>query len=198
MSSIGSLPEDFQKCVEFHRHLCPGLAIGYAVAKAALKALDLQASSDEEIVAVVENDSCAVDAIQALVGCTFGKGNLVFRDWGKQVFTFFDRSSGRGVRVSFVGPVPGHEERKRLREKVDSGVATEDDKLRLLELRDEAVAKLVSADSRDLFSVTEMRTELPPSTVPVTTRPCPVCGEYTVVSRMVDKNGDLLCADCAQ
>lgn len=39
---------------------------------------------DEEMVAIVENDSCAVDAIQVLTGCTLGKGNLIFRDYGKQ------------------------------------------------------------------------------------------------------------------
>ena len=46
-------------------------------------------------VAVTETDMCAVDAIQALVGCTFGKGNLIFRDRGKVAFTFFRRSDGK-------------------------------------------------------------------------------------------------------
>ena len=68
------LPNDFQECVHFHGHLCPGLAIGYGAVKAAQQALGLAAAEDEEVVAVVENDSCAVDAIQVLLGCTFGKG----------------------------------------------------------------------------------------------------------------------------
>ena len=50
---------------------------------------------DEEIVAVVETEMCAVDAIQALTGCTFGKGNLIHRDWGKNAYTFFRRSDGK-------------------------------------------------------------------------------------------------------
>ena len=41
-------------------------------------------AADEEIVAVVETDMCGVDAIQFLTGCTFGKGNLIHRDWGKK------------------------------------------------------------------------------------------------------------------
>ncbi len=196
-SDARKLPEDFRKCVEFHRHLCPGLAIGYAAVKIALGTLDLRPSYDEEIVAIVENDSCAVDAIQALLGCTFGKGNLIFRNWGKQVFTFLDRGTGRGVRISFVGPVPGHEERKRLRAKIDEGVATVADERRFSELRDEAVAELIHAGSEELFRVTEIQADLPPETVPVSTQPCPVCGEYTVVSRMVEKKGEFLCAACA-
>ena len=48
----------------------------------------------------MENDSCAVDAIQVVTGCTFGKGNLIFFDFGKQSYTFASRDSGEAVRVS--------------------------------------------------------------------------------------------------
>lgn len=85
-----------------------------------------------------------------------------------------DRGTGRGVRISFVGPVPGHEERKRLRAKIDEGVATVADERRFSELRDEAVAELIHAGSEELFRVTEIQADLPPETVPVSlpTVPC--------------------------
>ena len=92
--------EDLRDAIQFHGHLCPGLALGYRVAKAALRELKAERPQDEELVAIVENDSCAVDAIQFITGCTFGKGNLVFRDHGKHVYTFYNRRSGEGVRVS--------------------------------------------------------------------------------------------------
>lgn len=38
---------------------------------------------DEEVVAAMEPDMCGVDAIQFLTGCTFGKGNLIDLDVGK-------------------------------------------------------------------------------------------------------------------
>jgi formylmethanofuran dehydrogenase subunit E len=128
MKLPAEFPKDFQECVQFHGHLCPGLAIGYAAVKAGAEKLELKPSLDEEVVAVVENDSCAVDAVQVLLGCTFGKGNLIFRDWGKQVFTFFNRDSGKAVRVSFTGPIPGQEQRHELRQKIDAGIATDEDK----------------------------------------------------------------------
>ena len=53
----------FEDAIEFHGHACPGLAIGYRVANLALKELGLRAK-DEELVAIVENNSCAIDAIQ--------------------------------------------------------------------------------------------------------------------------------------
>ena len=87
---------DLRDVIQFHGHLCPGLALGYRVAKAALRELKTDRPHDEELVAVVENDSCAVDAIQFVTGCTFGKGNLVFRDHGKHVYTFFNRKDRTG------------------------------------------------------------------------------------------------------
>ena len=82
----------FDDAVAFHGHACPGLAIGYRVARAAMARLESDRPADEELVAVVQNDSCAVDAVQLVCGCTFGKGNLVFLDHGKHAYTFHCRS----------------------------------------------------------------------------------------------------------
>jgi len=97
--------KSFDEVVEFHGHACPGLALGYRASRAAIKRMGEKAS-DEEIVAIVENNSCAVDAVQVMTGCTFGKGNLIYRDYGKQVYTFFKRSSGYGTRISVIWKVP--------------------------------------------------------------------------------------------
>ncbi len=32
-----------------------------------------------------------------ITGCTFGKGNFIYRDYGKTAFTFFNRDTGKGV-----------------------------------------------------------------------------------------------------
>jgi len=92
--------EDFKKCADFHGHICPGLAIGYKAAKAGMEMLNEQRAEDEEIAAVVETDACCSDAVQVITGCTFGKGNFIYRDHGKIVFTFFSRKTGQGVRVA--------------------------------------------------------------------------------------------------
>src|SRR3972149_1440687 len=97
--------------VEFHGHICPGLVLGYRVSMLALKNLGNR-SKDEEIVAIVENNSCAVDAVQVMTGCTFGKGNLIFKDYGKQVYTFIKRPSGKAVRISIYW-TPPHETEKQ-------------------------------------------------------------------------------------
>jgi hypothetical protein len=77
MNLLDNLPDDFREAVRFHGHLCPGLAIGYVAAKVAAQVLGIGTSEDEEIVALVENNSCAVDAIQVLL--VFWEGNLISR-----------------------------------------------------------------------------------------------------------------------
>ena len=197
MDLLDSFPEDFLACVRFHGHLCPGLALGYAAAKAGAEQLGVGASEDEEVVAIVENDSCAVDAVQLLLGCTFGKGNLIFRDWGKQVYTFIDRKTGRAVRVSFRGPMPGHEERRALKSKLDAGEATDADREAWDALRNQAARDLVSGNAESLFDVRNVEIEMPPLARVVGTQACTRCGEATVIERMVEKEGRLLCRECA-
>lgn len=95
------MENDWNECVAFHGHSCPGLAIGFRAALHALDVLDIPLSraKDEELVCISENDACGVDAIQFLTGCTAGKGNLIFLPYGKMAYTFFDRQSGRGIRL---------------------------------------------------------------------------------------------------
>jgi len=73
------------------------------MATAAMEKLESMRAEDEELVAIVENDACGVDALQCVTGCTFGKGNLLFRDYGKRVYTVYCRSTRKGVRVLFHG-----------------------------------------------------------------------------------------------
>ena len=89
----------WKKCAEFHGHECGGLTIGYKAALYAKELLDLDFSEDEQVVCISENDACGVDAIQVILGCSVGKGNLLFHICGKQAFSFYDRGSGRSVRL---------------------------------------------------------------------------------------------------
>ena len=89
----------WEKAVAFHGHECPGLAIGFRACEAAQEKMGFKFSSDEEIVCVTENDACGVDAVQVIAGCSFGKGNLIYRGTGKMAFSFFNRTTGESVRM---------------------------------------------------------------------------------------------------
>lgn len=96
---MGKKQELWEKCVAFHGHSCGGLTIGYRAALYAMELLELDFSEDEDVVCISENDACGVDAIQVLLGCSVGKGNLLFHMRGKQAFTFFNRKNRKSVRL---------------------------------------------------------------------------------------------------
>lgn len=79
---------DWEKVVSFHGHPCCLLAIGYRATKVALEKLGINKAEHYGLAAVVENRTCAADAVQVLSGCTFGKKNFVYKDNGKYAFTF--------------------------------------------------------------------------------------------------------------
>ena len=89
----------WEKAAAFHGHVCPGLTIGYRAALYAMDLLELTFSDDEQVVCITENDACGVDAIQAILGCSIGKGNLLFHMRGKQAFSFYNRKTGKSVRL---------------------------------------------------------------------------------------------------
>ena len=91
---------DLQRAILFHGHFCSGLAIGYRAAIVALERLSPLRTANEELLAIVESKTCAVDAIQCLTGCTFGRDNFVFVDRGNEVYTMALRPSGRAVRMT--------------------------------------------------------------------------------------------------
>ncbi len=93
----------WDKCVEFHGHECPGLAIGVRASLLAKEKMGLDFSTDEEIVCITENDACGVDGVQVITGCTLGKGNLIYKDTGKMAFTFASRKTGEAMRFILKG-----------------------------------------------------------------------------------------------
>ncbi|MDT8420171.1 MAG: FmdE family protein [Desulfuromonadales bacterium] len=167
----------YEQVVSFHGHSCPGLAIGYRMARAALDALRALRAEDEELVAITENDACGVDALQCLTGCTFGKGNLLFRDYGKQAYTLYSRASRSGVRVVYHG----------------NGVPQE-----LRSDRPARIKKILSADEPDLVSITRMTIAEPEPARIMDSQPCAGCGERVMSSRLQERDGKQLCIPCRE
>ena len=187
---------ELRDTIQFHGHLCPGLALGYRVAKAALRELKADRPRDEELVAIVENDSCAVDAVQFVTGCTFGKGNLIFRDYGKHVYTFFNRRSGQGVRIS--EDYRGFEDDQRypaLKKRQEAG---EDVAREMQEFKMEKAAAILKADEKEMLTITPV-SSLPPEEATIrSSLRCAQCGEKFMGSRSREKNGKVVCIPCAE
>ena len=188
---------DFQKCADFHGHVCPGLSIGFRAAKIAMQELDTIRSEDEEVVAIVETDACCVDAIQVLTGCTFGKGNLIYKDHGKVAFTFFSRDTGKGVRLVMKPDAFSLDEAHRdLMKKVMEGTASEAEQ-KAFDVRHAARSgDVLTLPAENLFTVKPVTVPLPEKAQIAPSKPCDQCGESVMETKLTFVDGKHLCAAC--
>ncbi len=202
MDISASLPS-FDEAVRFHGHVCPGLAIGYRVATTAMQLLGVDRPRDEELVAVVENDTCAVDAIQVVTGCTFGKGNLVFKDYGKGGFSFFSRDKSKGFRIRYhdfpMLPEADGARMEQLKKRIHfEGAATETERREYGELRGRLIQLVLTWAAKDLLDWQPLA-EVPPN--PARIHPsivCEGCGEHVMETRIREVGGKSLCIPCSK
>lgn len=164
--------ELWEKCLAFHGHECGGLAIGFKAALYVKELLHADFSEDEDIVCVAENDACGIDAIQVILGCSVGKGNLLFRMRGKQAWSFFNRVDGKAVRLC-------------LKETPNMS-------------REEKYAYLMNTSPEKLFVVSEPGFELPERARIFCSYECEKCGEMTAENMIRLQEGKKLCLDCYQ
>lgn len=197
---LENMPDDLKPVVAFHGHLCPGVLIGYRASKVGLEKLRSGRSEDEELVAIVENDSCSVDAVQFMTGATFGKGNLVFLDYGKQVFTFIRRSDGKALRVALrvdarepENPTP--EETKILEDYENSDSPSEELQRAARRI---SVKNYLEKPDEKLFNIEWVEVPLPEIARIYDSVVCESCGEKTMETRIVDCDGRKLCIPCSK
>lgn len=194
------MADDLKSCVEFHGHICPGLIYGYRVAKEAMKLMNLSRAVDEEVVAICENDSCAVDALQVILGTVAGKGNLIIKDFGKNAYTVLSRSKRKAYRFSrkthydYTGKAK--KEFDRLDAAVAAGTASEDDRRNLKRLK---VDDLLARPFAEIFTTTEVPFDEPLYAPLAPSEPCAICGEMTMATKMMKlSDGRQVCIPCSE
>lgn len=168
--------ELWREAVDFHGHECPGLAIGYRAAVTALDKLEVKRARDEELIAIVETDACGVDAIQLITGCSIGKGNLIYKNHGKQAFTIGNRKTGQAVRV-YLDPsrLPGDQEDRKARMEAILHASLDD-------FCQIDFVELPSLEKARIFQSVE----------------CASCGEKLSEARAKLAEGKILCRACYQ
>lgn len=167
----------YEDLIHFHGHSCPGLAIGYRMSRAGLNFLSSSRAEDEEIVAIVENDACGVDALQCLSGCTFGKGNLIFKDYGKQVYTLYNRKFRKGIRIVFnARNVPDN----------------------VREDREKYINWLLTAPEEEVVSLMEVEIDEPEPAIVIKSVECEFCGESVMETRTSKVDNRIACIPCAE
>ena len=158
-------------CVAFHGHECGGLTIGYKASLYAIELLKLDFSADEQVVCISENDACGVDAVQVMLGCSIGKGNLLFHMRGKQAFSFYNRKTGASVRL-VLKPRP-------------EGMT-----------KAESFAYYQGCEPKDMFDVKDATIQLPEKARLFDSYVCDCCGETTGANWIRLAGDKKLCLDC--
>jgi len=185
-----------KEVVRFHGHICPGLALGYRVSELALKEMGTRAE-DEELIAIVENNSCAVDAVQVMTGCTFGKGNLFFHDYGKQVYTFVKRGKATGIRISVDWTPPEETQKeKEMWQRYMKGQRTSEVLRAVHRRKTKKIDSILRAKDSELFKIKRMRVTLPPEAKIYKSVVCASCKEEVMETRARVLEGEILCIPC--
>ncbi len=190
---------EFDKCIEFHGHACVGLAIGFQAARALMEGLKVTKAPDEELVAVVETDACGADAIQVVIGCTFGKGNFLFKNHGKNAFSLMDRKRRKGLRVCLRSDaIQINPEFLYLSEKVRKDEASPKEVERYGELQQERIENILKADAESLFKIEEIAPEIPPKARIMKSGICALCGEPAAIEFLREVGGKRICIPCGK
>ncbi|WP_027718961.1 FmdE family protein [Desulfovirgula thermocuniculi] len=190
---------DWEKVIAFHGHPCCLLAVGYRAAKLALERLGAGGSA-HGLVAVVENRTCAADAVQVLTGCTFGKRSFIFKDSGKYVFTFARAGERQALRISLKAGVltKEGEDFVALMEKVANGEATEEEHREFYRRQEPLMRYILEGPAEEIFEVQAVDSIIPLPELCLQVVTCSRCGEEVMKDHaIVLQDGSLGCKDCA-
>ncbi len=180
--------EQLEEAVAQHGHLCAGQVLGVRMARRGCLELGVdpdERASRKRLIAYVEIDRCAADAVASVTGCRLGKRSLKHVDYGKVAMTLVDMQTGRAVRV----------------------VARDDAREKALAYCDddcETHAAQLAAYQRmpddELLIVQHVQVSIPVQDLPG--RPlrrvqCEECGESISDGREVVVNERILCRACA-
>lgn len=160
----------WERCIDFHGHRCKGLLAGFLASAYAMSLIDFDSNTDEDAVCISENDACGIDAIQVVLGCTAGRGSLLFHMTGKTAYSFYGRKSSQNCRIILKGelPDPGGD----IEGYCDPGFLSR------------------------LFDAGPARIPLPERARIFDTYRCDDCGELAGANWIHIQNGRKLCADC--
>lgn len=161
----------WKDCVAFHGHECGGLTIGYKASLYAIELLNLEFSTDEQVVCIAENDACGIDGIQVMLGCSIGKGNLLFHMRGKSAYSFYNRKTGKSVRL-VLKPKP-------------EGMT-----------REASFAYYQACKPEEMFDVKETTIAVPETARLFNSYTCDCCGETTGANWIRLAGDRKLCLDC--
>lgn len=182
-----TLEELLQQAEQSHGHMCAGQVLGVRMAMLGCREIgveDPRGADKKSLIAFVEIDRCAADAVNTVTGCRLGKRTLKFYDFGKLAATFLNVKTGEAVRVVALDSS---------REAADCAFPEIENKYE----RQLRAYKVLP--EYELFKVERVNVKLSPQDWPgrpVSRIACESCGEGINDHREVVSEGRTLCRAC--
>ena len=178
-----------QGSTQAHGHLCPGQVIGVRMAMLGCRLIGLDDPAHmpqiKKIIVYIEMDRCATDAISFVTGVKLGRRSLKFIDNGIMAATFLNLETKKAFRI-----MSTEVSRTLARQYAPDTMDENQQQL-------EAYKQM---DDSELFTVEEVRVDVPACDMPGPTRFKTVCEKCSTVvrdKREVLKNNQILCRSCA-
>lgn len=168
-----TIHEEYERAALLHGHRCPGLAIGVRAAAEAKRILKIEDIQEKGICCAAECGGCCLDGIQAVLGCTAGKGSLFVLPLGKTAFSVYRAGTGESLRL--------------VQRELPAGMS-----------RGEKTEFILTAPIERVFSLGAPRRSAPHSAKRGESGVCAGCGETTDVSALTERGGKLICGDCME
>lgn len=180
------LEELLRASAERHQHLCPRQVLGVRMGLLGGRWLGIPVPQhDKRLLAIVETDGCAADAISVATGCWIGRRTMRVIDFGKVAATFVDTQTRRSVRIAPKAGVREHAltfargAETRWQSQLLGYQRMSDDEL--LDAQEVTLAfPLETLLGKDGYRVN-----------------CQLCGEEILNRREIFKNGLTMCGTCA-
>ncbi len=181
-----NLSEYLTEAERNHGHMCPGQVLGVRMAMLGCRLIGIEEPKvGKRLIAFVEIDRCAADAINTVTGCRLGKRTLKFRDFGKLAATFLNTETNEAVRVVAV------ESSRELARQLFSHLSAK---------KEQQLEAYKTLPDEDLFRWQRVRMHLPDADKPghpLNRVMCDECGEGINDHREVLRDGQMLCRACA-
>lgn len=136
----------FEEIANAHGHRCPGIAIGYKMAKAAA-----EWAGDEPVRVYSTTTRCPLDALRHTFRLT--DETLTIEDKGELHFVL-EKADGSKL---FIDEVPGskikNDEGDKLRKKVREGTASKEETARFNEIQEELLQQAFNTPDEKLFTI---------------------------------------------
>ena len=184
-----------------HGHYCPGLSMGIICSVYAVNQINQFSDGMEDIIAIIEINSCFADSIQYITGCTIGNNSLIFKDYGKTAFSLVKRD-GTGLRLSV---------KQSYREKMTKHfpefqkyfnkvvIEKNREKKLLQDFKKNAKKvsfKLLNWNINDIFKIEKIKINIPDYAPIRESVVCSKCGETIMKEKEVKEQDKIYCKKC--